>query len=187
MPFHRLILLFLLTLPIYGQAWALSAPKGPVVLSVSGQIGVKNQGELAVFDMAMLAALPQVSFTTRTPWFDRPVKFTGPLMRDVLAAVQASGSALDAVAINDYRVNIPVQDAHDHALIIARLIDDLPISVREKGPLFVTYPFDGLAPEATGWRRWWSLVKSPFESPNPLRSSVYYERSIWQLKQLEVR
>jgi hypothetical protein len=40
------------------------------------------------------------------------------------------------------------------------------MAVRDKGPLFVVYPFDDSA---------------------ALRSSVYYERSIWQLKALEIQ
>jgi hypothetical protein len=49
---------------------------------------------------------------------------------------------------------------------VARLINDQPIPVREKGPLFVVYPFDKSA---------------------ELRTSKFYERSIWQLKALEVK
>ncbi len=136
------------------------------MLTVSGKIGVKNAGETARFDMKMLAALPQHSFTTSTPWYDRPVKFTGPLLADVLAAVKASGSTVSAVAINDYAIQIPVADTTQHKVIVARLLDDKPMPVREKGPLFVVYPFDDSA---------------------TLRSSVYYERSIWQLKALDIR
>ena len=36
--------------------------------------------------MKMLESLPQTSFTTATPWWAQPRKFTGPLLRDVLAA-----------------------------------------------------------------------------------------------------
>lgn len=144
----------------------LDTPKGRTVLSVSGKIGAKNQGDLAVFDMAMIEKLPQHSFTTRTPWYDKPVKFTGPLLSDVLAAVKASGTTLSAVAINDYKINIPMEDVGKHGILMARLIDDKPIPVRSKGPLFVVYPFDS-SPE--------------------LRTSVYYERSIWQLKALDLK
>ena len=42
---------------------------------------------------------------------------------------------------------------------------DQPMAVRDKGPLFVVYPFD---------------------SKVELRSSVYYERSIWQLKRMSI-
>ncbi|WP_300658828.1 hypothetical protein [Hydrogenophaga sp.] len=147
-------------------AQTLEAPKGRTILSVSGKIAVKNKGDLAVFDMAMIEALPQHSFTTRTPWYDKPVKFTGPLLSDVLAAVKASGTTLSAVAINDYKISIPVDDIARHGVLMARLIDDQPIPVRSKGPLFVVYPFDNSA---------------------ELRSSVYYERSIWQLKALDLQ
>jgi hypothetical protein len=48
--------------------------------------------------------------------------------------------------------------------MVAYAINDQPISVRTKGPLFVVYPFD---------------------SKPELQSNLYYERSIWQLKALE--
>jgi len=147
-------------------AQSLDAPKGRVILSVSGKIEAKNKGDLAVFDMAMIEKLPQHSFTTRTPWYDKPVKFTGPLLKDVLALVKSSGTTVSAVAINDYKISIPVEDIAKHGVLMARLIDDKPIPVRSKGPLFVVYPFDNSA---------------------ELRTSVYYERSIWQLKALELQ
>lgn len=146
-------------------ARALDAPQERPILTLSGKIGAKNAGDKALYDMKMLQALPQHSFTTRTPWYDRPVKFTGPLLADVLAAAQASGSSISAVAINDYKITIPMGDLQ-HKPIVARLLDDQPMPVREKGPLFVVYPFDSSA---------------------QLRNSVYYERSIWQLKALEVQ
>jgi hypothetical protein len=169
MTIHRRTLnkfLFLGALAVAAQAHALEAPKERVVLAVSGKIGVKNAGETARFDMKMLEALPQHSFTTKTPWYDRPVKFTGPLLADVLAAVKASGGVVKAVAINDYAISIPVADTTKHKVIVARLLDDKPMAVRDKGPLFVVYPFDDSA---------------------TLRSSVYYERSIWQLKALDIQ
>lgn len=161
---HRSTLIACL-LALAGSALALDAPTERPILTVSGKIGIKNAGDVARFDMKMLEALPQHSFTTRTPWFDRPVKFTGPLLADVLAAVQASGTTISAVAINDYKISIPVSDTR-HQPIVARLIDDKPMAVRDKGPLFVVYPFD----------------RSP-----QLRNSVYYERSIWQLKALDLQ
>ncbi len=140
-------------------------PKGRVVLTVSGQIEQPNRGKDAVFDMAMLEALPQHSFTTRTPWYDKPVKFTGPLLADVLKAAGARGTTIKASAINDYTIAIPMADAQAHGVVVARLLDDQPMAVRDKGPLFVIYPFDSKA---------------------ELRSSTYYERSIWQLKRMGI-
>ena len=116
--------------------------------------------------MAMLAALPQFSFTTRTPWYKTAKKFTGPLLRDVLSAVGATGKTLSAVAINDYKVEIPADDANKFSVVMARLMDDQPMPLRDKGPLFIIYPYD---------------------SSEDLRSERYYSRSAWQLRKLVVK
>jgi hypothetical protein len=158
--------LLLAGLALSAPALALDAPTTRPILTVSGKIGVKNAGETARFDMKMIEALPQHSFTTSTPWFDKPMKFTGPLLADLLAAVKASGTTLSAVAINDYKIDIPMSDVQKYKVIVARLLDDKPMPVREKGPLFVVFPFDSAA---------------------ELRNSTYYERSIWQLKALDVQ
>ena len=144
---------------------ALERPKGRVVLTVSGRIGIRNAEKTAEFDMAMLAALPQHTFSTKTPWYPEAHKFTGPLLRDVLAAAGAQGKNLRAIALNDYKVDLPVADALKFNLVLARLMDDKPMPVRDKGPLFIIYPFD--ADEA-------------------LRNERYYSRSAWQLKAIDV-
>ncbi|NIC43008.1 molybdopterin-dependent oxidoreductase [Aquabacterium sp. A08] len=149
------------------SAHALGQPQGKPVLTVGGAIAATNRGGQAVFDMAMLEALPQKTFTTSTPWDNRPIRFSGPLLRDVLAAVQARTQAgtLKATALNDYRIQIPVADAARFDVIMATRLDGEPMSVRTRGPLFIVYPFDS-RPE--------------------LQSATYYERSIWQLKSLDV-
>lgn len=149
-----------------GTAAALDKPAGPVVLSITGRVRNPNDGAAAHFDMPMLERMAQTSFTTRTPWYAKPRRFTGPLLRDVLAAAGAQGTLLRAVALNDYWVEIPAEDPARHDMIVARLMDDQPMPVRDKGPLFVIYPFDA-QPE--------------------LRNPVYYSRSAWQLRTIDVR
>lgn len=166
---HRLLLTgALLCGPLLPMtALALDATQARTALRVVGNIGTQNAGEAFHFDMKMIEALPQHSFTTSTPWFPKPMKFTGPLLSDVLAAVKASkATRIKAIAINDYQASIPMTDTVKYPVIVARLIDGKAIPVREKGPLFVVYPFDSSA---------------------ELRSSVYYERSVWQLKTLEIQ
>lgn len=147
-------------------AATLPAPTGPVVLTLTGRVAQRNVGETAAFDMAMLEALPQREIVTPTPWYDEPRRFGGPLLRDVLADAGATGTALRASALNNYRVEIPFDDVVRHDVVLARLLDGKPMSVREKGPLFVMYPFDR-KPE--------------------LRNAVYYSRCIWQLRSIEVQ
>ena len=145
--------------------WALQPPSGEVILTISGKIDDANRENTAVFDLDMLQKLPQQTFVTKTPWDKNPTKFTGPLLRDVLGAVKSSGKTLTALALNDYKTTIPAEDAALFDVIIAHRIDDMPISVRTKGPLFIIYPFD---------------------SKPELKSSKYYGRSAWQLKSIKV-
>jgi hypothetical protein len=146
-------------------AHALNAPKGKVILTVSGKVTEANKDKTAVFDLAMIEALPQKTFTTKTPWDNQAIKFTGPLLRDLLAAVKANGTHLKAVAVNDYKITIPVEDAQKFDMVVAHRMNDQSIPVRTKGPLFIVYPFD---------------------SAKELQSGTYYERSIWQLKAIEI-
>ena len=163
---RRQCLLGATALLLTGTSHALDAPKGKVILSVIGNIKFKNADDRADFDMDMLAALPQHSFTTLTPWDKESKNFTGPRLRDVLAAVGAQGSILKAEALNNFKVEIPVSDTQQFSMVLARLMDDKPMPIREKGPLFITYPFD---------------------TNTELHSARYYSRSAWQLRTIEVQ
>lgn len=139
-----------------------AAPAAQPVLTLTGKVAAAPMA----LDMAALNRLPQRTFTTNSPWTREPHTYSGPLLRDVLALAGAQGATtIKAIALNDYQISIPAEDAARHDLIVASLIDGKPIPVRERGPLFVIYPFDS----------------------NPaLRSQVYYERSIWQLKSMRI-
>lgn len=154
------------TVLLQGTALALDAPKGPVLLSVTGALSRPNDNGAASFDMALLAALPQHSFSTTTPWYPQPRKFTGVLVRDLLDAVGSKASVARAVALNDYRADIPADELVNNGALIAYLLDDRPMLVREKGPLVIIFPFSD-RPE--------------------LRTAVHYSRAVWQLKALELR
>ncbi len=143
----------------------LPAPQGEPLLTVTGAIAVTNVGDAAVFDREMLAALPQGGFTTSTIWTEGPAAYAGPTLRAVLDRVGATGATVRAVALNDYAVTIPVDEIETETPIIAATVDGAAMPVRERGPLWVLYPFDR-GPE---WR-----------------AEVIYSRSIWQLSRLEI-
>ena len=163
---RRKCLLGIAALLSAGTSHALDTPKGKVILSITGNIQFKNAIDRADFDMDMLAALPQHSFTTSSPWYKEPKKFTGPLLRDVLAAVGAQGTTLKAEALNNFKVEIPLADAQKFPIVLARLMDDVAMPIRNKGPLFIIYPFD---------------------SHPDLQSAQYYNRSAWQLRGLHIQ
>ena len=75
------------------------------------------------------------------------------------------GGTLRATAINDYSVKMPVDATGHNAPIIAYEMDGNPMSRRQKGPLWIVFPYD---------------------SDAVFRSELVYSRSIWQLDRLEV-
>jgi hypothetical protein len=147
-------------------AQKLEAPQGKTVLAVTGKVSQTNVGTGAEFSMDMLERLPQKTFTTRAPWYPAKVEFTGPLLRDVLAAAGAKGTKIVATALNDYKTEIPFDDATQHDVIVARLLNGKPMLVREKGPLFIVYPYD---------------------SKPELKTEKFYNRSAWQLARLDIQ
>jgi hypothetical protein len=149
-----------------GVVCALEQPVGPVILTVSGKVTATNNGLTAALSMVMLEALPQKTFTTKTPWYPAAVEFTGPLLRDVLAVAGAKGDKVVALALNDYKTEIPMSDAIQYDMIVARLLNGKPMLIRDRGPLFIVYPFD-TKPE--------------------LQAERYYNRSAWQLSRLIVQ
>lgn len=154
----------LLVTPV--SAAELATPTGRVILTVTGDIENVNAGDIAEFDAEMLAALEQGSITTTTPWYETARTFSGPLGTAFLKAVGARGTTLRVTAINDFVSEIPLEDMAKHGVVMATEIDGQAISVRERGPIFVMYPFDA--------------------NEGELRNQLYESRAIWQVKAIEV-
>lgn len=144
----------------------LAAPAGDVILEVTGKIANANAGDAADFDMALLDALPAGSTTTKTPWYDGARTFTGPLGSALLEAVGATGDTMVITALNDYVTEVPVADFRNYPVVLATKMNGQVMSVRDKGPIFVIYPFDA-SPE--------------------LNNETYYGRSAWQVKSIEIK
>lgn len=144
---------------------ALDAATGRPILTVSGQIVQKNAGNDAQFDAAMLDKLPQQKLTVETPWYKEAQTFEGPLFRDVIKQVGIKGKKLYVVALNDYAAEIPLADLEKYDVVLARKINGKVLNVRDKGPLFIIYPFD----------------KKP-----ELRTKEIYSRCVWQVNRIRV-
>lgn len=145
---------------------SLGLPAEKVILTMTGQIAVTNQQNIAVFDRAMLEALGTVSFETSTPWYTNKVKFEGVPMRKLLAAVGAKGQKLSVTALNDYKTEIPIEDFEKYNAILAIKRDGQYMPISDKGPLFIVYPFDAHA---------------------ELKTQKFYSRSAWQIATIDVR
>lgn len=155
-----------LAVPLCASADGLAEPAGEVVLTVTGAIGKTNTDNAARFDRDMLRALPATRYETATIWTDGVHVFEGVLLAHLLEAVGASGSEVRAVALNDYAITIPVDGGDENDALVAYHMNGREMSVRDKGPLWVVYPYD---------------------SDAAFRTEVIYSRSIWQLNRIDVR
>lgn len=153
-----------LALPVTSVAAELPAPTGPVVLTVAGEIANANVDGTAQFDMEMLDALPGRETVIETPWYEGTKSFSGPLISAILDAVGAEGATLRVTALNDYSAEIPRSDVEEYPVILATRVDGEKMSLREKGPAFVIYPFD--------------------VAPN-LYNEMIFGRSVWQVTALQ--
>ena len=142
-----------------------AAPGDTTLLTITGAITQFNSENELQLDRSALLKLPQVTISTTTLWTDGKSEFSGPLLKDILAAAGNSAKLISAIAANEYAVEIPLSDTQQYQVILALEKDGKSLSIREKGPLWVIYP--------------WS-------DHEELRQDKYYSRSIWQLKRINL-
>lgn len=163
------VLMVFRTLPVVAQSMgsqSLQAPAGVTLLVVAGAIKHVNADGEAHFDRAMLEQLPTHEITTSTSVTDGVSRFKGPLLRDLLQLVGAQGTTVQALALNDYVVDIPISDFYDFDVLLAMYQDGERLEPSDKGPFWIVYPRDQL-------RR--------------LQDIRYDYRWVWQLHRLNVK
>lgn len=141
-------------------AWAQSEP---IILTIDGAIAGGVPVELT---RTQLEAIGAASITTATPWHEGTPQFEGVPMSALLEHVGATGEMADVVALNDYRTSIPVSDFTEYPVLLALKQDGEYMSVRDKGPMFIIYPFDDF---------------------DELRADIYYSRSAWQVRSITIK
>lgn len=157
---------YVLVFATLAAAGPLPRPTGPVILTVSGDIANTNAKGKAEFDRAMLEALGVSRLQTMTRWTQGEVVFEGVTAHKLIEAVQATGAIAHARAINDYRVDIPLSDFEDYPVLLALRKDGEDMRIRDKGPIWIVYPWDTY-PE--------------------LDTQEIKRRSVWQLSEIEIR
>ena len=139
---------------------ALSGPAG--ILTVTGSI----EGGPVTLTRSDLEALPRHRLVTSTTVTDGTPAFEGFLMRDLLEGLGARGDTVVAVALNAYRMEIPMSDFEGFDVLGALRMDGVALSPRDKGPIWIVYPRD--------------------DHPE-LRDIRYDTRWVWQLTALHVQ
>ncbi len=157
---NRLIILALILGSTNAFAGSLGAPAGKVILVVGGSIENTNVGDEAHFDRTMLEALGVTELSQETPWTEGRQTFRGVLGSRILDAVGARGDTFTARALNDYEVNIPLDDLRRYPVLFALQQNGKYMRVRDKGPIWIIYPremFPELDNEETKQKWVWQL------------------------------
>lgn len=158
---------------MYRRDFFLAAAALPVLLgqaAVAGESNLLLDGDLnggapvSLGDDSLLA-LPQTHFDTSTQWTKGVHRFSGPLLGDLLEGYSAGPGDLRLAAINSYSVTVNRNLITEDAPIIANRMDGEPFSRRNKGPLWVIFPYDRSA---------------------KYQGELVYAASVWQLSQITV-
>ena len=144
----------------------LAPAQDPVILTVTGAIANTNAPGRADFDLANLEHLGLSKLVTWTPWTEGEIEFEGVLARRLMAAVGANGTEVHATALNQYDETIPLADFQSYDVLLALRMNGRPMRVRDKGPIWIIYP--------------WA------DHPE-LDDFLTREKSVWQLTALDVR
>jgi len=133
-------------------------------LELAGRTTLTMSGSVSLSIDEFEALAPRTIIKTSTPWHTATT-FSGISGKDFIRVTGATGQTVVVRAINDYQTKIPISDLTDLGALFVTRMNGKRLSLRQKGPLFVIYPFD--------------------QKPE-LKSELYYGRSIWQVNKITV-
>ena len=136
---------------------SLAEPKGDVVLTVTTSPTGTRGAEVFRLDRASLEAMGSTFLQTSTPWTDGV-----PLFR----RLGTEGEIVRAIALNEYRYDIPLTDFYDYPVLLAYEMNGEALPVRGKGPTWIIYPLDQFG---------------------ELRNRITERKMVWQLVELQVQ
>lgn len=123
---------------------AIPTPQQEAILTVTGKIGVTNSNSAIRMDRATLEQVGLVEYTVTDPFEERPIRYRGVLMRDLLALWQVAADAqrVQVTALNDYKIDIPISDFHQYPVLFALQADGVYMQPDYRGPAMLVYPID---------------------------------------------
>lgn len=141
------------------------AEDAPVLLEVM-RMQDGEATETVSFTKNELEALEQAEIVTHNEFVDGEKTFNGPHVETVIAALDLEDAELARFyAIDDYSVEITLEEINKYHPILAMQMDGEELTKRDFGPIWVMYPLD------------------EFEE---LQDAVYNSRLIWQAVRIEI-
>jgi hypothetical protein len=120
----------------------LPVPAGAPVLTISGQVGRANVGQVVQLDDRGLDSLGRIRIDLYEPWVKQRMGFQGVWLADVLdaAGVDDDAQSLHITALDNYQVDLPLADVRSGGVLLAtRTGDGGPIPVGDGGPIRIVF------------------------------------------------
>ncbi len=142
-------------------------PKEETILTVSGKVGTTNVDSAIAMDLPTIESVGLVEYHVQDPFVNHDVLYRGVLMRDLLKLWQVDNTAktVRLVALNDYQIDIPIEDFSTYPVLFALQADGVYMEPDYQGPAMLVYPVDhyDLDP-ITIKRRWiWQIKRIELE------------------------
>lgn len=154
-----LIILSVLALPAHADVDLPKTVEDPILTIQVAQDSYQ-------LDYATLETLPEHRFTTTTIWTDGPQEFVGVKVADLLNQLMSDAKQVSLTAANGYQIDVPADHYHEVDAIIAYLRNGEQMTLRDKGPLWIVYPYD---------------------SHPRYKSEIMFANSIWQLERIDLK
>ncbi|MDK2930436.1 MAG: hypothetical protein PWR07_567 [Bacillota bacterium] len=118
-------------------------PAGKVVLTVTGDITVKNSDTGLEFDMPMLESLGLTKCEVKDPWLGKKV-YEGVLISTILQYAGAVSTADEVIVVakDGKKVSVKVADAIKYPIMLATKDGGKAIGSGLGGPIKLVFPYD---------------------------------------------
>ena len=124
-----------------------------------------GQNSIAV-SKSDLESLAQRIIKTSNDYVDGVAEFRGPSVQDVISLIgRSSARQARMISTNRYEVEIELAELDRFGAILAMEMNGEPLTLRDKGPIWLMYPMDSYA---------------------ELSDRGFNSRLVWQLEQIEL-
>lgn len=144
---------------------AISLPVNIASADEFSQLKVQGQFRERDFTREDLLEMKQVEIKTGTIWTTGVHTYMGPSLFTVLKNAGLSKGVIRLTALNNYSTVLDITDLDANYPILAVTMDGQYMSVRDKGPYWIIYPYDDYTRYQT---------------------EAVYAQSIWQLTRISL-
>jgi hypothetical protein len=134
----------------------LTAPTGDVILTISGEVGTPNAGDLCQFDAALLDRFA-IEQTIDDPWMGDGLVYRGVTLAKIweLCGAAADAAAATLVATDGMEVVIAAEDLQAWPIMLAYQVGGADLVEETGGPVKLVFPAEARDTYADEQWMWW--------------------------------